>query len=100
VEELEVILDAHAIPYGRIFTAPDMLTDPQFAARQLIERYEDEVLGADVPMAAPVPYFSRTPGRIASTGPELGQHTDKVLSEVAGYSDDQINQLRSQGIIA
>ena len=100
VEELEVILDTHAIPYGRIFTAPDMLTDPQFAARQLIERYEDEVLGTDVPMAAPVPYFSRTPGRIASTGPELGQHTDKVLSEVAGYSDDQIHQLHSQGIIA
>ena len=100
VEELEAILDTNAIPYGRIFTAPDMLTDPQFAARQIIERYEDQVLGKDVPMAAPVPNFSRTPGRIASTGPELGQHTDKVLSEVASYSDEQIRELRTQGIVA
>ena len=100
VEELEAILDTNAIPYGRIFTAPDMLTDPQFAARQIIERYEDQVLGKDVPMAAPVPNFSRTPGRIASTGPELGQHTDKVLSEVASYSDEQIRELHTQGIIA
>ena len=100
VQELEALLDSHAIPYGRIFTAPDMLTDPQFAARQLIERYEDEVLGEDVPMAAPVPQFSRTPGRIASTGPQLGEHTDKVLSEVASYSKDKIRKLRSEGIIA
>ncbi len=100
VEELEAVLDAHAIPYGRIFTAPDMLTDPQFAARQLIERYEDEVLGKDVPMAAPVPQFSRTPGRIASIGPQLGQHTNKVLSEVVSYSDEQIQRLRAERIIA
>ena len=100
VEELEAILDTNAIPYGRIFTAPDMLTDPQFAARQIIERYEDQVLGKDVPMAAPVPNFSRTPGRIASTGPELGQHPDKVLSEVASYSDKQIRELHTQGIVA
>ena len=100
VDELEAILDSHAIPYGRIFTAPDMLADPQFAARELIERYEDEVLGEEVPMAAPVPQFSRTPGRIASTGPKLGQHTGTVLREVAGYSQEKIRQLRSEGIIS
>ena len=100
VDELEAILDSHAIPYGRIFTAPDMLADPQFAARELIERYEDEVLGEKVPMAAPIPQFSRTPGRIASTGPKLGQHTDTVLTEVAGYSQEKIRQLRSEGIIS
>ncbi len=77
-----------------------MLADPQFAARELIERYEDEVLGEEVPMAAPVPQFSRTPGRIASTGPKLGQHTDTVLTEVAGYSQEKIRQLRSEGIIS
>lgn len=100
VEELEALLDEHAIPYGRIFTAPDMLTDPQFAARELIERYEDEVLGQEVPMAAPVPQFSRTPGRIASTGPQLGQHTDQVLGEVAGYTQEEIGQLRVKGVIS
>jgi crotonobetainyl-CoA:carnitine CoA-transferase CaiB-like acyl-CoA transferase len=100
VEELEALLDEQAIPYGRIFTAPDMITDPQFAARELIERYEDEILGQEVPMAAPVPRFSRTPGQIRSTGPTLGQHTDHILESVAGYDPEQIQVLRSDGVVA
>ena len=97
VDDLEALLDTHAIPYGRIFTAPDMLSDPQFAARELIE---DEVLGQEVPMAAPVPMFSRTPAVIASTGPELGQHTEQVLQEVAGYSGEQIANMRERKVIS
>ena len=100
VNDLEALLDSHAIPYGRIFTAPDMLSDPQFAARKLIKRYEDEVLGQEVPMAAPVPMFSRTPGAIASTGPELGQHTEQVLQGVAGYSGEQIADMRERKVIS
>ena len=100
VDDLEALLDSHAIPYGRIFTAPDMLSDPQFAARKLIKRYEDEVLGQEVPMAAPVPMFSRTPGAIASTGPELGQHTEQVLQGVAGYSGEQIADMRERKVIS
>ena len=100
VNDLEALLDSHAIPYGRIFTAPDMLSDPQFAARELIKRYEDEVLGQEVPMAAPVPMFSRTPAVIASTGPELGQHTEQVLQEVAGYSGEQIANMRERKVIS
>tara|TARA_B110000116_G_C16622656_1_gene484482 strand:- start:300 stop:656 length:357 start_codon:yes stop_codon:yes gene_type:complete len=100
VEELEALLDEQAIPYGRIFTAPDMITDPQYAARELIERYEDEILGQEVPMAAPVPRFSRTPGQIRSTGPTLGQHTDQILESVAGYDPKQIQLLRSDGVVA
>ncbi len=100
VDDLEALLDSHAIPYGRIFTAPDMLSDPQFAARKLIKRYEDEVLGQEVPMAAPVPMFSRTPAVIASTGPALGQHTEQVLQEVAGYSGEQIADMRERKVIS
>lgn len=100
VDDLEALLDTHAIPYGRIFTAPDMLSDPQFAARELIKRYEDEVLGQEVPMAAPVPMFSRTPAVIASTGPALGQHTEQVLQEVAGYSGEQIANMRERKVIS
>ncbi|MEE3256613.1 MAG: CaiB/BaiF CoA-transferase family protein, partial [Actinomycetota bacterium] len=100
VDDLEALLDEHAIPYGRIFTAPDMLSDPQFAARELIKRYEDQVLGQQVPMAAPVPVFSRTPGDIGSTGPKLGQHTEQILHQVAGYSSEQIAKMRSEGVVA
>jgi crotonobetainyl-CoA:carnitine CoA-transferase CaiB-like acyl-CoA transferase len=100
VAELEARLDEHAVPYGRIFTAPDMLADPQYAARQMIRRFEDEVLGAEVPMAAPVPHFSRTPGVIERLGPGLGEHTDWVLSTVGGYDPAEITMLREAGTIS
>ena len=99
VERLEELLEEHAVPYGRIFTAPDMLSDPQFAAREMIRRFDDEILAAQIPMAAPVPHFSRTKGEIASLGPRLGEHTDAVLGEVGGYEPAEIAQLRERGLI-
>ena len=35
---LELLLDEHGVPAGRIFTAPDMLTDPQYLAREMVQR--------------------------------------------------------------
>src|SRR3954453_8817380 len=34
-EDLLAILDEHGVPAGRIFTAPDMLRDPQYLARDM-----------------------------------------------------------------
>ncbi|MGY9074278.1 MAG: CaiB/BaiF CoA transferase family protein [Acidimicrobiales bacterium] len=99
IDELEVALDEHSIPYGRIFTAPDMLADPQFAARQMISRFEDEVLGGEVPMASPVPKFSRTPANIIAVGPKLGEHTDWALTEVAGCTSAEITGLRAANVV-
>ena len=37
--------------------------------------------------------FSRTPGRLRSASPKVGQHTFEVLKEVLGLSDDDIADL-------
>ncbi len=36
--ELEELLNRHSVPNGKIYTAPDMLDDPHFAAREAIVR--------------------------------------------------------------
>jgi crotonobetainyl-CoA:carnitine CoA-transferase CaiB-like acyl-CoA transferase len=43
--------------------------------------------------------FSDTPIRAPTAPPKLGQHTDEVLREYAGLSDDAINTLRTDGIL-
>ena len=53
-----------------------------------------------IPMAGVVPKLSRTPGSIRSTGPDLGEHTDAVLREIAGLTDAEIAQLRESGVIS
>ena len=96
--ELEDVLNEHAVPNGKIFTAPDMLEDPHFAARQAVVRLAHPVLG-EFAMQNVAPKLSATPGEVRWVGPELGEHTDEVLGEVLGLDDAARAALRDAGII-
>ncbi len=92
-------LEAHSIPAGLINTAPDLAVDDHIAARDMILRLAAGFERA-VPMNGIVPKLSRTPGRVRSVGPALGEHTDQVLREVLGRDDATIDALRAEGVIA
>lgn len=95
---LLTLLDGHGVPASRIYRAPDMLEDPQFAAREAIVTTEHPVLGS-IRMQNAFPKLSATPGRVRWPGPALGEHTDAVLRERAGCSDARIAELRRSGVI-
>ncbi len=97
---LDAALDAMAkaeVPSGRIFSAADMVADPQYRARAMIER---TTLPDGTPLATPgvVPKFSETPGATRWPGPALGEHTEQVLGEL-GYDAEAIATLRANGAI-
>jgi crotonobetainyl-CoA:carnitine CoA-transferase CaiB-like acyl-CoA transferase len=98
-DDLIARLRAHDVPVGLINTAPDLLTDPHIAARDMIQRLAAG-FAADVPMTGVVPKFSRTPGEIRTVGPALGEHTDAVLRDLARFSDEEIARLRDAGVVA
>ena len=97
-ETVLATLDEHGVPAGRIFTAPDMLTDPQYLARDMVRRVTT-TQGWEVPMTGVVPRFTETPGAIRHPGPTLGQHTDEVLRELLGLAPVEIAALREAGIV-
>lgn len=97
-EKVLAVLDGHGVPAGRIFTAPDMLRDPQYLAREMVRRVTS-TQGWDVPMTGVVPRFTGTPGGIRHPGPRLGEHTDEVLSELLGLDADELAGLRADGVL-
>lgn len=97
-DQIEAALKAAAVPHGLIYRAPDMLDDPQYLAREMIQCLYDSALGREVPMAGVVPRFSRTPGRIRWVGADVGAHTDEVLAEL-GLSPSERQALVDQGVV-
>lgn len=97
-EQLEDVLNQHAVPNGKIYTAPDMLADPHFAAREAIVTLVHPILG-DFAMQNVAPKLSETPGEIRWVGPELGEHTDELLETVLQLDEAARAELRAAGIV-
>jgi len=76
----------------------DLPHDPQVLANDYIIDFEHPVGGKVQYVGIPV-NLSATPGRLRHAAPELGQHTEEVLIEVAGYTWDEIAELRDKGVI-
>jgi hypothetical protein len=43
--------------------------------------------------------LSDTPGAVRTPPPILGEHTEEVLRNILGYSNEQIGQLRAESVI-
>jgi formyl-CoA transferase/succinyl-CoA--D-citramalate CoA-transferase len=97
-DEIVDLLSRAGVPVGRINSAATILTDPHFAAREMVIRRRTAD-GWDVPMSGVVPRFSRTPGSVDRTGPELGEHTAGVLGELAGVDDAELAELAQAGVV-
>ena len=98
LESLLETLEAHGVPAGRIYRAPDMIEDPHFVAREAIVSVPHPVFG-QVRMQNAFPKLSATPGKVRWPGPDLGAHTEEVLQTVAGLSAEAISGLRARGVI-
>ncbi|MGY1947263.1 CaiB/BaiF CoA transferase family protein [Nocardia asiatica] len=90
------MLEAAAIPCGPIYTAADIVADEQYRARNMIQSFAVDV-GAPEPKEVGFPGIVPVIGEeslpIRTVGPDLGEHTREVLSEVLGMSEAEIDAL-------
>src|SRR5213078_4905498 len=96
--EIEEALVAHQVPVSRVYAVDEIVADPHVQARGSIVEVEDPELGP-VKQQAPVPRLDRTPLKVASGAPRLGEHTDEVLTGLLGMSADDVAELRAEGIV-
>ncbi|WP_068275418.1 CaiB/BaiF CoA transferase family protein [Aldersonia kunmingensis] len=90
-------MEDNGVPAGRIYTAPDMLADPHYAARNMVVRLVNQ-FGVAVPATGVVPKFSRSRPETPVPGPGLGEHTREILAELAGIDDSRWADLQSAGV--
>ncbi|MCH7699425.1 MAG: CoA transferase [Chloroflexi bacterium] len=77
----------------------DLADDPQaWENDYFVDAYCEEVQ-RDVKVRGLPIGLSKTPGSVRTLGPELGQHTEEILTETLGYTWDQVVELKEQGAI-
>lgn len=93
-------LDVAGVPAGPVYDAPSIAQDEHYLARDMIETHE--VVVEDEPelirFPGVVPKIPGHQGRVQWVGPELGQHTEQVLQELAGLDSEQITDLTPQAV--
>ncbi len=83
---------------GPVYSAADLVADPQVIAREMLTRVEDEDLGQL--LQHNVLYrMSATPGSIRSTGRAHGADTDAVLTERVEITPQRLEELRDADVI-
>jgi formyl-CoA transferase len=95
-EQALAALDEAGVPAGPIYTAADIVADPQYAARGMIQRFavstgEEEL--SDVAFPGIVPVIGTASLPVRNLGPDLGIDTRDVLQSVLGKSHEETSEI-------
>jgi crotonobetainyl-CoA:carnitine CoA-transferase CaiB-like acyl-CoA transferase len=94
---LAVALQAEGIEAFPVASSVDLVADPQLAQRG----YFVEVPLRGQPVKLPGSPFAASPPIVRTDGrpPAFGEHSARVLEELAGYSEEEVARLARDGVI-
>jgi crotonobetainyl-CoA:carnitine CoA-transferase CaiB-like acyl-CoA transferase len=96
-DELLSRFDANGVPFGKVKTIREFADDPQARHNRTIFDAEHPDIGTLRYVRYPG-HLSDTPASLTRHPPKLGEHSAEIL-HAAGYSDDEVADLRSKGVI-
>lgn len=91
--------DGLGLVAGPVNTFAEFADDPQAWENGYLHELYHPVLGKDVKTRGFPVQFGKTPGEIRSWAPELGQHTEEILTELLEYSWEQVGELKDADAI-
>jgi CoA:oxalate CoA-transferase len=95
------IVDALAIqsvPVAPVYRIDQMLEDPHVKARGIITEVEHPTAGKVRSPGFPVK-LSKSPASIRFPAPQLGEHNEEVLTELLGYTKEQVAEFKKAGVL-
>ena len=78
-EEVLTTLQESGLPAAPVNSFPDASKDPHVLARDMLQP-TDFGNGVTIPITGPAAKFSRTPTRVRSAAPDIGQHNEEILA--------------------
>ncbi|KAL9545225.1 hypothetical protein MBANPS3_007253 [Mucor bainieri] len=101
-DEVLDVLEKVSVPAGKIYDAKDIVEDEHINARGMIEKItvgtKEDGRGWELKVPGMSPVLNTTPGSTEWAGPDLGAHTNKVLKDILGLSNQEIDELNENGI--
>lgn len=97
VEEIVEAMHRAKVPCGPVLDKAEVNVHPQLQARDmLLERSHPRHGTIQIP-GAPI-RLTETPGKVTDPCPDLGTHTEEILEHLLELSEEEISQLRKQGV--
>ena len=91
-------LTAAGVPCGSVRDLAELFSDPQMAARAMVEELQHATVGPMRVLGTPLK-LSETAASIRTPPPRLGEHTASVLTSEAGVAATELEALRAKGVI-
>ena len=99
VDEVEQAMIDYSVPAGRVYTAPEMMADPHFQAREAIIEVETQSHGK-LKMQNAFPKMSQTPSGVRRPAPATpGQHNAEIYGDLLSLDDAQLAEMADAGHI-
>jgi len=95
--EVVETLNGLGLAVTRVNSFAEAAQDPHVQIRDMLQPTTLKN-GVEVPLTGPAAKFSRTPTRVRSAAPTLGEHTDELLKKL-GYTAERIEALRARDIV-
>jgi len=86
------------VPIAQIYSVKELVNDPHIIDRGMFVEVNHPKAGTIKTPNFPSK-FSETPGEIRSAAPLLGQNNSEILTNLLGYTEEQVQQLEREGVI-
>jgi len=97
-DEVLAVLEKHEVVCAAVNDASDIVVDPHFRERTLVELTGNDVLGR-VLMPGPVLHLCGYDGPRYDGVPRIGEHSRAILSDWIGLSESELDELQAAGVM-
>jgi CoA:oxalate CoA-transferase len=97
-EWLRILRTGGDFIFCQVNAVDDLPDDPQVRANDYVVDYDHPRFGPTQVIGLPV-QLAETPGSIRRPAPEFGEHTEEILTEMLGYSWEQVAALKDREVI-